>query len=190
MSTTTFDELLAAFQNKCNNQLNAIIDTYQNLPEDSLLFKTSPNSWSIAQCFEHLNYYARFYMPAMQKAIKSRNVKEVSGDTLFKSAWLGAYFTKSMHPKTGLKKVRAFEKFSPPENLQAHAVIQEFIHHQETLLEILKIAGNKDLNKIRVPISIAPFIRLKLGDVLGFYTTHIERHLAQAERVYKAQTKV
>jgi hypothetical protein len=39
-----------------------------------------------------------------------------------------------------------------------------------------------NLNKARVPISIAKFIKLKLGDVFGFLIAHNQRHILQAER--------
>ena len=50
------------------------------------------------------------------------------------------------------------------------------------MLQLLAAAATVDLNQVRVPISIAPWIRLKLGDTFLFVTAHIERDLLQAER--------
>jgi len=62
------------------------------------------------------------------------------------------------------------------------AMLAEFIDQQEKLLRLLTLAADVNLNRVRIPISIAPWLRLKLGDTFLFLTAHIERHLLQAER--------
>jgi hypothetical protein len=64
-------------------------------------------------------------------------------------------------------------------------VIAEFIEQQELLLTLVRSAAVKDIGKIRIPISIAQWIRLKLGDVFGFVAAHNERHIQQAMRNMK-----
>jgi hypothetical protein len=65
-------------------------------------------------------------------------------------------------------------------------VIATFIDQQEGLLKMLEQASHLNINKIKVPISIAPFIKLKLGDVFMFVITHKERHIVQAEKALLA----
>jgi len=66
--------------------------------------------------------------------------------------------------------------------LPSHEVIAEFISQQEKLLQLLRDAATTDLGKIKVPISISKFIRLKLGDTFHFLIIHEYRHYLQAER--------
>lgn len=108
----------------------------------------------------------------------------------FKSSWLGAYFIKMMDPETGKKKYKAFKGHIPAPDLDAYAVVAEFIQQQENLLIFLKEARSADLNSIRIPISIARFITLKLGDVFQFIIAHDERHIRQAMRNVSTQTSV
>ncbi len=68
-----------------------------------------------------------------------------------------------MEPSTGTKKVKAFKDYIPPAQLNAHAVVAEFIAQQETLLAYLKQARATDLNAVKIPVSIAKWIRLRLG---------------------------
>ena len=42
-----------------------------------------------------------------------------------------------------------------------------------------------DLGKIKIPISIAPFVKIKLGDTLRFIVYHNERHIVQAQNILK-----
>jgi len=46
----------------------------------------------------------------------------------------------------------------------------------------LNTAKKFDLNAVKVGISIAPIIKLKLGDVFRFMIAHQVRHILQAER--------
>ena len=60
---------------------------------------------------------------------------------------------------------------------------------QEKLLILLEEAKQVNLNSIRIPISIAKFIKLKLGDVFMFLIAHNIRHVKQAERIIAAAVK-
>lgn len=144
-----------------------------------VLLKPAPNGgWSVVQCLEHLNRYGHYYLPAIHKQLAASNGNS-NGDT-FTSTWLGNYFTRMMDPQTGKKKYKAFKEYIPPANLDAHAIIAEFIHQQETLLAIIAKSRQADITSIKIPISIAKFIKLRLGDVLQFIIAHNERHMQQA----------
>lgn len=80
------------------------------------------------------------------------------------------------------KKMKSPKDYAPMQILESHLVIGEFIDQQEKLLELLDWACRLDLNKSKVGISIAPFIKLKLGDVFMFLVAHLQRHLLQAKK--------
>ncbi|MCB0619155.1 MAG: hypothetical protein KDC41_10725, partial [Saprospiraceae bacterium] len=64
--------------------------------------------------------------------------------------------------------MKAFKGHIPERDLDAPAVIAEFIQQQETLLKLIRKARQVDLRAIRIPISLTSLIRLKLGDVFQF----------------------
>jgi hypothetical protein len=86
-----------------------------------------------------------------------------------------------MKPEAGMKKMKAFKHYTPSKIAEPYKVVSTFIDQQEKLLTLLKQARQADLT-IRVPISIAQYIRLKLGDVFQFVIEHDERHIVQAKR--------
>lgn len=180
MSKTDKIQLIESLENEVEKHLQIAIHTFQNLNEAALLQAPDNGGWSIAQCFEHLNSYGRYYLTQINIALDSGTEKSIS--TIFKGSWLGSYFTKMMLP-SNTKKYKAFKDHIPPSNLNAHAVLAEFIEQQETLLNYLKQARNADLDKIHIPISIAKWIKLKLGDVFQFMIAHDERHIQQASRI-------
>ena len=53
------------------------------------------------------------------------------------------------------------------------------------MLQLLSLAHDKNLNNIRIPISINKWIKIKLGDTFRFVIYHNERHIQQAKRVLK-----
>jgi uncharacterized damage-inducible protein DinB len=179
MKTFVKRNLLDALHLTVDSHLQATIQTFQNLTVDQLLKQPVSGGWSAAQCFEHLNQYGHYYLPQIHKSLEG-NTSLNSGDT-FKSTWLGSYFTKMMDPDTGKKKIKTFKEYVPKSELDAHAVIAEFIRQQETMLKYLHEAQSADLNR-RIPISLTKLIRLKLGDVFQFVIAHNARHVAQAKR--------
>lgn len=174
--TTLIDRL----ENQVEQHLQQVTARYQNLEPKVLLQAAANGGWSITQCLEHLNSYGRYYLPAMQKAINSSADQPEAMH--FKSSWLGAYFTRLMQPGAKSKAMKAPKEHNPRPDLDPAKVIAEFIEQQESLQALLRAAKTKDLNRIRISISIAQWIRLKLGDVFGFLTAHNERHLQQAAR--------
>jgi uncharacterized damage-inducible protein DinB len=180
MKAVDKNQLLDALENKVEGHIREAIKVFQNTDSQTLLQAAPNGGWSIAQCLEHLNWYGHYYLPQIQKGLSQPAAAPVP-DT-FRSTWLGAYFTRLMDPETSKKKQKAFKNYIPPAHLDAYAVVAEFIQEQETLLVYLKQARQADLNRIKIPISIMKWLKLRLGDVFQFLIAHNERHMVQARK--------
>ena len=168
--------------------LQKAIEKWQNMPETAFYQKPSPTAWSAAQCLEHLNIYGRYYLPAIEKAISTAEQKGYAATENFKSGWLGDYFYRLMLPNTegSLKsKMKAPANAIPAEQPDARAMIAEFIDQQERMLLLIERARKIDLAKVRVPISIVKWVKLKVGDTFLFMVGHHTRHVLQAEKTLK-----
>ena len=178
-------QLLENLKQHVENQLQKAIHEWQMLPAPALSRKASPDAWSAAQCLEHLNIYGRYYLPAMEQAIRKAKISGKGPAMEFHSGWLGAWFTGLMRPLSdgALKsKMKAPANAIPSSDPDARAMLAEFIDQQEKMLQLLDEARFVDLQAVRIPISIAPWLRLKLGDTFQFVIAHIERHMLQADR--------
>jgi hypothetical protein len=169
-------ELLATLASSVEQHLDLAVSSFQNQPEPVLVQPSSTGGWSIAQCLDHLNSYADYYLPHLHKALQPTGN---SSDIIFKSGWLGNYFANMMEPSE--KKYKAFKGHVPKQDLDAYAVVAKFIDQQEDLLQLLQTAADRNLGG-RIPITIFPLIRLKAGDVFRFLIAHDERHVQQALR--------
>lgn len=177
MKTVPTLSLLQDLEARTESTVTIAVKTFQHLHDAALLKLPANDGWSIAQCLDHLNSYGDFYLPHIKKAL-DKNMHTHSTE-YFKSSWLGNYFTHLMLPDSG-KKYKAFKKHVPKTDLDATKVVATFIHQQELLLSYLEIAADRNIHVIRIPVSIAPFVKLKLGDVFQFLIAHNERHLKQA----------
>ncbi len=180
MEPVNSQALISNLEAQVEKHLAQAIKVYQNLSQEALNKQPPGGGWSIAQCLEHLNTYGDYYFPRIDKGMDDFKGGPSSG---FTSTWLGNYFTRMMDPETGQRKMKAFKAHVPPSGLDGHAVVAKFIHQQESLIKLLRKAGQKDMNKIKIPISISRWIKMKLGDTFRFIIAHNERHMQQAERL-------
>ncbi len=175
-------QLLNQLQEQTEQFIAQAVSNWQIIPHKQFGYKQLPEKWSANQCLQHLNSYGTYYLPAIEKAITIAQTKEQQNNNQFKSGWLGNYFTNLMQPKADgslSKKMQTPKNHQPTNNSESHLSIAEFIDQQERLLVLLEQAKQIDLNRTKVPISIAPFIKLKLGDVFMFLVAHNFRHVLQ-----------
>ncbi|WP_342086374.1 DinB family protein [Dyadobacter sp. OTU695] len=171
--------LLQRLDDQVEQHIADAVALFQNRDDEFLNRPSVNGGWSIAQCLDHLNSYGHYYLPRMREKLRAAPSMEKDD---FTSTWLGAYFTRMMDPETGKGKFKAFKGHIPPAHLDSAAVVSEFIRQREELLYLLREGARKDLDAIRIPISILPFIRMKMGDVFQFIVAHDERHMRQAKR--------
>jgi hypothetical protein len=145
-----------------------------------LIYQTHPEKWSVVQVLEHMNAYGRYYLPAIDKALA---FKSDEPSVWFNSGFLGDYFTKSMKPTNVYEiknKMKTMKAYSFPNSLNVEQVLNEFMSQQDRLIQLMELARTRNLNTVRVPITITKLIKLKLGDIFRFLVAHEQRHMIQA----------
>lgn len=161
----------------------AEVRRWRPLPVEQLNTRPATDAWSALECLEHLSLYGDYYLPAMQQQMgKSKFAPQQH----FRSGLLGNYFANSMLPKAKLNKMKTFQDKNPAGSQLDAGALERFIQQQELLLQILEQARNTDIGRIKIPITLSKWIRLKLGDTLRFVIYHNERHIQQARRCLSA----
>ena len=167
------------------HQIIAAAEHLKTADPVKLSYCSKDGQWSVAQVMEHLNMYCRHYLPVIEKSIV-----HISKDT---NAWFvpgfwGNYFTKMMMPKNVYeikKKMKTTRVFIPDKGANVEGVFNEFLQHQQKMLQLLEVSRRRNLSTIHIPITISRFIRLKLGDMFRFLVAHEQRHLIQARNAVK-----
>lgn len=157
----------------------------ENLSSAFLQILPKPGIWSIAQIFSHLNYYSRYYIPAVEEKLHQNQQGPVE---TFHPGWFGNYFTKKMKPAedgTVKNKMKTTGKAIPWPQANGKEELAQFIADQHKLLRLLEIAKTANLNTVRIPTSLTKYISLKLGDTFRFFIAHEQRHMIQLDNTVK-----
>jgi hypothetical protein len=179
------EDLLNELTNDVHN-LVAAAEHLKGSDKGKLIYQIDKKQWSIVQILEHLNAYGRYYLPIIEQELTS-----ASSDTKeawFTSGYWGEMFVKKMKPANIYEvknKMKAMKSFSFPNSLNVETVLTEYLEQKQKLLQLLNLAKDRNLNNIRIPITISKFIRLKLGDVFRFLIAHEQRHMIQARNTLK-----
>lgn len=174
----SFDSLSLLEQLQADTrQLIATATFLKNLDPGILLQQPGPGKWSVIQVLEHLNSYGVYYLPALDKGLTNGGAAVKK----FKPGWLGNYFTDLMRPGEGAvkNKMKAPKNHRPAFHVDAVPVLDTFLKQQQVLLDLLEQAKQKNIGKIRIPISLTRLIRLKAGDTFRFFIAHEQRHFLQ-----------
>lgn len=182
----TTDELFKEISLITKSNYDFVQNKLNKLKDSQLNWKPNNQSWSINEILFHLNQYAHYYQNVFISKIESTKFTEPKSQ--FISSPLGKSAWKSM--KLGVAN-NIKRKFQSPKNynptLQPQLVrpneISIFEKYQLDLFEIIEKARKVNIQRVKIPISISKFIRLKLGDALLFVIYHNERHLQQIKNL-------
>lgn len=169
--TDTEREMAVVELTKTQNHLTSTID---GLSKKQLNFKASPESWSVAECVEHLAISESMLGGMLQGALKvpanssKRDSVQISDEKLL------AIITNRS------QKVKTREAFEPSGKFGSHEeTVKEFTAKREKHIEYLKTT-NDDL---RNHYGQLPFGTIDGLQILLFISGHTERHVAQVEEV-------
>lgn len=181
----TASQLIEQSEKDVQEILKTIQSDLTDLSKETYNWKANAESWSILECFEHLNIYNRYYNDALKTAIqKAKNAKPKQQ---YKSGWFGQMSINSMKPNN-TKKQKTLAKFNPVNSSLSTTVLDEFIQHQQDLLEMLEAAKSINISKNLVPVEFFKLLKMKIGDTFRFVIVHQQRHLQQALRCKEAAT--
>ena len=160
---------------------------FRPLTDDQLNHRPRPDKWSVGQCLEHLNIVGGLYLPAIARKLKQARERGSTPATVVKRGFIGRKMTQAMRAPASQKSLKAPQQYAPSGSRLPRTVVEVFSRQLDELTELLKQARHINANAVRVPNPIVPLLRLRLTDVVEMLVAHLQRHVAQAERVLDAQ---
>jgi hypothetical protein len=159
---------------------------FGRLSAEQLNWKPAADSWSIAQCLDHLMVTNQQYFPVYE-AIKHGRKKTSFWERLpfFPGMW-GRLIRQGTDP-TSVKKLKAPAKFRPATSHLPATIVTDFTRHQHELIKLLSATDATHHNKVIVTSPINPIITYSLKDCVVICGLHEERHFMQARRVLHQQ---
>lgn len=175
-------ELRSTLSEITNNNLQQATSWMSKLSEKQLNWRPNPGIWSIAEVIAHLNSYARYYHPTIQKKIETTRFRTAKEDfmssPLGRSAWKSMKLGRLNNVKRKFKAPKGHNPSVDPTLVQGTEV-KDFLTQQQELLLIIESSAEVNARKVKIPISISKIVRLRLGDALLFIVYHDERHMHQ-----------
>lgn len=150
----------------------------EGLEPGQLLWRPGPGRWGVADCLEHLVAMGEGYHPRIRRALEEAVPAPEGGE--YRPRLFGRLFLWGSGPRVRIPlpapKVVAGGQASPDSP-------ERFRKRQDELLELIRAAEGKDLNRTRVASPLSRFVSFTLGECLELLVGHQERHLNQARKV-------
>jgi hypothetical protein len=156
---------------------------------DALHHSPDPESWSVAQVFDHMNTTGWLVLNSLEEAIEQGQKKGPYGEPPFRYGVISRWFVQSMAPSSSwtFTAPSIFEP-EPPATLYPNETVEEFRALQDQFANCVTSSEGLDLRRIRVPSPALPLLYISLGAWFEAGIAHQRRHLEQIRQLLQ-QTK-
>lgn len=153
---------------------------------DEKIMRTSPDpeSWSVAQVFDHVNTAGWLLLTPLEEAIQDGKHTGPYADPPFRYGFISRWFVRSMQPSSdwSLSTPSVFTP-EPTETLYPEETVEEFRALQDQFAECVAESEGLNLRRIRIPSPAIPLLCISLGAWFEATLAHEERHLEQARSI-------
>ncbi len=154
------------------------------LSDEQLNWHPAKDSWSIAECLQHLNVGVTKTLPAFDRAIGEGRSKNQRAPGPFRYGWFSRMMVASMEPPPKFRmKAPRLIRVSVGGTYRGADLLPEFAAVREQLAERVRQADGLDLARVRTISPVNRLLRMPLGAYLDFIIAHDRRHLWQARQV-------
>jgi hypothetical protein len=158
---------------------------FGHLNPQQLNWKPAADSWSVAQCLDHLISINGEYYPVFDRILKGEYKKTFLHGLPFLPALFGRVLIKAVSPGSQ-RKLKAPGAARPSSSSIDPQIVDRFIAHQRDTLAKMKSLEGKGPAGIIVTSPFAGAVVYSLLDAFRVVVAHERRHFAQAMRVMEA----
>jgi hypothetical protein len=155
------------------------------LSETQFHWQPAGDQWSIAQCLEHLNATARYYLPALDDGIADAIRLGTYAEGPFEYRWYMRLLVRLIEPPP-VFRMKAPPDVQPATDRPKRATANGFGAYQVQYVDRLRQSNGIDLAAARVRSPMASWLRIPLGCGFAAMAAHERRHLWQARRVLES----
>ena len=144
------------------------------------------DSWSVAECLDHLAVGSRIYLRAMQEAALRAREQGRWRRGPAKAGLIGGWFARYLEPPVKTFKTKAPRTIRPRKAPALADAFEKFIESHRAMRVFLDQNADLDLAGIRFVNPFIRGVRFSLATGLHVTTAHERRHLWQAWGVRRA----
>jgi|SRR5215510_6369596 len=155
---------------------------FGQLDSQQLNWKPASDSWSVAQCLDHLITINREYYPVFDRILNGGYRKTLLHRLPFLAAVSGRMMIRALSPNSH-QKLKAPGVAQPSSSSIDTRIVERFIAHQRELLAKMQSLENRDPAETIITSPFAGVVIYSLLDAFRLLVAHERRHFAQAQRV-------
>ena len=162
-----------------------VLDTqaaFGHLNAAQLNWKPAAESWSVAQCLDHLLTSNRQMLPVMAAAASGAHKASFWERMPILPGLMGKFMVRAVSPYAK-QKVKAPAKIQPSTSALDAQIVARFVDQQREVAEHFKQLAAVQADRIVITSPLLSVITYSLLDAARLTVAHERRHLAQAERV-------
>ncbi|REJ79467.1 MAG: DinB family protein [Acidobacteria bacterium] len=164
---------------------NDVREAFGHLSGEQLNWKPDPDSWSIAQCIDHLVTTNGEYFTKIEEAVGDDLRPNLWSRIPFWSGLVGYMIKRAVNPES-TRKVKTFGVFQPAKSDVPDTIVEDFAESQEKLLSLIRQTDHLNRKKITLFSPVSDKAPLKLSTAFEVLVIHERRHFNQAVRVAEA----
>ncbi|HZF37463.1 MAG TPA: DinB family protein [Blastocatellia bacterium] len=155
---------------------------FGNLTPAQLNWKAAADSWSVAQCLDHLISSNREYYPVFDRILKGEYRKTFLHRMPFLPALFGRMMIKVISPDSQ-RKFKAPGAARPSSSSIDPQIVERFVTHQRETLAKMRSLENRGPAETIIASPFISVVIYSLLDTFRLIVAHERRHFAQARRV-------
>src|SRR4030095_12245048 len=176
------ENLINAILQKVKEAKEKVIREFSDISFEQLNWKSSPESWSIAQCLEHLIIADSAYFSVL-KNITEGSFKMDLWEKYSPFTRLCGRLMKNRLQEQVKKKMIAPKKIQPQSSGKNLSIINDYLKNLDIFLAFISNCKNVDIDKTIITSPIIRIVTYSLRDAFTFLIQHEHRHINQAIRV-------
>jgi DinB superfamily len=150
-------------------------------------WRSDANSWSVAECLDHLAIANRVYLRAMQPVGERALTQGRRRRGPAQPGMIGGWFIRTLEPPVKPRfRGKAPQNIRPRRAPSLGDAIGQFLASQDEVRAFLRRYADLDLAGVRFPNPFIRGVRFTLATGLHVIAAHERRHLWQAWRVREA----
>lgn len=172
------------------NETDAIARDAQSafgqLNAEQLNWKASAESWSVAQCLDHMIVTNNLLLPIFEQVVNgTRQTRFLERLPFWAGLW-GRMMVKMLAPGS-TQKFKAPPTAVPSSSKLDPRIVSQFATHQQEVSRKVKAVEKLNPDKIVITSPFAGFMTYSLLDAARIIVIHERRHFEQARRVMAAE---
>jgi hypothetical protein len=159
----------------------------EGLGEETGGWRSTPESWSVAECLDHLATANRVYLRAMRPAAERAVREERRRRRPARPGLIGAWFVRLLEPPVNPRfRARAPKSIQPRPSPALHDAVTAFLASQDEVRVFMRTYAETDLAGVRFANPFIRGVRFSLATGLHVIAAHERRHLWHRQAAERA----